>query len=164
MKMVASFFTYLYNVITYTYMCMMYSYPPPPPFPTHPPPSPTHPPLSTHSNSDWTSDDGDESSEFTCSANTAADILHLLSSLEGCEEVLTQLLQQKNLEGYTPFMAAVAYKVSEEIMKILYNEGKCFALCKLLMDRTKSSKSLKIHCKNGEIILILPPLTSVASS
>ena len=44
-------------------------------------------------------------------ANTAADILHMLSSLEGCEEVLTQLLQQKNLEGYTPFMAAVAYKV-----------------------------------------------------
>ena len=61
--------------------------------------------------SDWTSDEGEDGSDFSCMANTAADILHMLSSLEGCEEVLTQLLQQKNLEGYTPFMAAVAYKV-----------------------------------------------------
>ena len=61
--------------------------------------------------SDWTSDEGEDSSDFATMANTAADILHMLSSLEGCEEVLTQLLQQKNLEGYTPFMAAVAYKV-----------------------------------------------------
>lgn len=62
--------------------------------------------------SDWTSDEGEDISDFTCLANTAADILHLLSALEGYEEVLTQLLQQKSLEGYTPFMAAVAYKVS----------------------------------------------------
>ena len=60
---------------------------------------------------DWTSDEGEDGADFATIANTAADILHMLSSLEGCEEVLTQLLQQKNLEGYTPFMAAIAYKV-----------------------------------------------------
>lgn len=60
---------------------------------------------------DWTSDEGEDGADFATMANTAADILHMLSSLEGCEEVLTQLLQQKNLEGYTPFMAAIAYKV-----------------------------------------------------
>ena len=86
---------------------LSYSYAPLPIIVTH-----TH----THFThfSDWTSDEGEEGSEFMCSANTAADILHLLSSMEGCEEVLTQLLQQKNLEGYTPFMAAVAYKVSNK--------------------------------------------------
>lgn len=61
--------------------------------------------------SDWTSDEGEEGSDYMCMSDTASNILHLLTSLEGCEEVLTQLLQQKNLEGYTPFMAAVAYKV-----------------------------------------------------
>ena len=64
---------------------------------------------------DWTSDEGEDSADFASMANTAADILHLLSSLTDCEEVLTQLLQEKNLEGYTPFMAAVAYKVRHVI-------------------------------------------------
>ena len=68
--------------------------------------------------SDWTSDEGEDNIDFTTMANTAADILHMLSSLEGCEEVLTQLLQQKNLEGYTPFMAAVAYKVSRQTISL----------------------------------------------
>jgi hypothetical protein len=67
---------------------------------------------------DWTSDEGEDGADFATMANTAADILHMLSSLEGCEEVLTQLLQQKNLEGYTPFMAAIAYKVREYVVQV----------------------------------------------
>ena len=61
---------------------------------------------------EWTSEDGDDIGDSLCVSDTAADILHLLTSLDGQQEVLTQLLQEKNLEGYTPFMAAVACKVA----------------------------------------------------
>ena len=85
--------------------------------------------------SDWTSDEGEDSADFATMANTAADILHMLSSLEGCEEVLTQLLQQKNLEGYTPFMAAVAYKV-REWFQVYYMYISCYGILNIILAQT----------------------------
>jgi hypothetical protein len=56
-------------------------------------------------------DDGDELGENLLAADAANDIVDLISSYYAYHEVLTQLLQTKNLEGYTPFMSAVVFKV-----------------------------------------------------
>ena len=62
---------------------------------------------------DWTSEDGDDLSDSVVVAtDTANDIVDLISSLDDYHQVLIQLLQERNLEGYTPFMAAVVFKVS----------------------------------------------------
>lgn len=45
------------------------------------------------------------------SSDPVHDIVDLISSLDDYHGVLTQLLQERNLEGYTPFMAAVVCKV-----------------------------------------------------
>lgn len=45
-------------------------------------------------------------------AETANDILDLISlACYEYRDVLTQLLQERNLDGYTPFMSAVVFKV-----------------------------------------------------
>ena len=51
------------------------------------------------------------------------DIVALISSLDDYHGVLTQLLQEKNLEGYTPFMTAVVYKVSPHQLRRLQSGG-----------------------------------------
>lgn len=56
-------------------------------------------------------EEGDEYGDSLVAADTANDIVDLLSSYYDCREVLTQLLQEKNLDGYTPFMSAVVFKV-----------------------------------------------------
>lgn len=60
---------------------------------------------------DWIGEDGDELGENLLAADAANDIVDLISSYYDCHEVLTQLLQEKNLDGYTPFMSAVVFKV-----------------------------------------------------
>ena len=57
------------------------------------------------------SEEGEDFGDSLVAADTANDIVDLLSSYLDYHEVLTQLLQEKNLDGYTPFMAAVVYKV-----------------------------------------------------
>lgn len=59
---------------------------------------------------DWSSEDMEDLSD-SVSSDPVHDIVDLISSLDDYHGVLTQLLQEKNLEGYTPFMAAVVYKV-----------------------------------------------------
>lgn len=44
-------------------------------------------------------------------ADSANDIVDFISSFYEYREVLAQLLQDKNLDGYTPFMSAVVFKV-----------------------------------------------------
>lgn len=61
---------------------------------------------------DWTSEDGEDLSDSVVVAmDTANSIVDLISSLDDYQQVLIQLLQERNLEGYTPFMAAVVFKV-----------------------------------------------------
>ena len=60
---------------------------------------------------DWSSEELDDLSD-SVSTDPVHDIVDLISSLDDYHGVLTQLLQERNLEGYTPFMAAVVYKVS----------------------------------------------------
>lgn len=59
------------------------------------------------------SEEGEDFGDGMTAADTANDIVDLISSLYDYHEVLTQLLQEKNLDGYTPFMSAVASKVSQ---------------------------------------------------
>ena len=54
---------------------------------------------------------GDDFVDNLMNADTANDILDLISSLCDHHDVLTQLLQEKNMDGYTPFMAAIVFKV-----------------------------------------------------
>ena len=56
------------------------------------------------------SEEGEDFGDSLVAADTANDIVDLISSYLDYHEVLTQLLQEKNLDGYTPFMAAVVYK------------------------------------------------------
>ena len=60
---------------------------------------------------DWIGEEGDEIGENFLAADAANDMLDLIASYSEFHEVLAQLLQEKNLEGYTPFMAAVVFKV-----------------------------------------------------
>ena len=60
---------------------------------------------------DWMSEEGEDFGDSLVAADTANDIVDLISSYLNYHEVLTQLLQERNLDGYTPFMAAVVYKV-----------------------------------------------------
>lgn len=61
---------------------------------------------------DWMNEDGDDYTDPAMAADAANDIVDLLSSLfETHDTVLTELLQERNLDGYTPFMAAVVFKV-----------------------------------------------------
>ena len=46
----------------------------------------------------------------------AFEIFDLISSIEGHTQLLTQLMQEKNLDGYTPFMAAVSVKVGTPLI------------------------------------------------
>ena len=39
------------------------------------------------------------------------EIFEQLMSLEGQEQLFTELMQERSLDGYTPFMAAVTFKV-----------------------------------------------------
>ncbi len=63
------------------------------------------------------SEEGDDFGESMIAADAANDIVDLIASesIASCYdygEVLTQLLQEKNLDGYTPFMSAVVFKVN----------------------------------------------------
>ena len=60
---------------------------------------------------DWMSEEGEDFSDSLVAADTANDIVDLISTYLDYHEVLTQLLQERNLDGYTPFVAAVVYKV-----------------------------------------------------
>lgn len=58
------------------------------------------------------SEEGEDFGESLMAADTANDIVDLISSYYDYHEVLTQLLQERNLDGYTPFLSAVVFKVT----------------------------------------------------
>ncbi len=45
-------------------------------------------------------------------SDVALDIFERVVSLEGHAPLYTELLQERSLDGYTPFMAAVTFKVN----------------------------------------------------
>ncbi len=53
-------------------------------------------------------------------SDVALDIFERVVSLEGHAPLYTELLQERSLDGYTPFMAAVTFKV-----RILYYKLRC---------------------------------------
>ena len=58
---------------------------------------------------DWSSEGGEGDEETQ--SDIVLDIFEQLMSLEGQEQVFTELMQERSLDGYTPFMAAVTLKV-----------------------------------------------------
>lgn len=66
------------------------------------------------------SEDGESLGDTLTAADTANDIVDLISSLYEYHDVLTQLLQEKNLDGYTPFMSAVAFQVTNPFPTVFY--------------------------------------------
>ena len=60
----------------------------------------------------WGAMDETEDADLLCVAS-ATSFVEYLGSLEDHCEVLKRLLMEKNAEGFTPFMAAIACKVNE---------------------------------------------------
>ena len=65
----------------------------------------------------WVGDDVEEHVEVTSSTGDAMRCVEWLCSFTASHVVLVGLMKEKNIEGYTPFMAATSYKVETTILQ-----------------------------------------------
>ena len=74
---------------------------------------------------EWSGESGDISdSEPTVQNTVATDIFHRVTSLECHASLYSELLQERSVEGHTPFMAAITYKVLHIHQKLFFFQRK----------------------------------------